>query len=60
MISVLNPSRRPPSGTFPDPRLELSEVRPIAWRFLGERVAPLQVLGGVFGVASVAAFALGA
>jgi len=32
----------------------------IAWRFLGERVAPLQVLGGVFGVASVAAFALGA
>ncbi|MDG2905063.1 MAG: hypothetical protein P6D50_00975 [Acidimicrobiales bacterium] len=32
----------------------------IAWRFLGERVAPLQVLGGVFGVASVVAFALGA
>ena len=32
----------------------------IAWRFLGERVAPLQVLGGVFGVASVGAFALGA
>ena len=31
----------------------------IAWRFLGERVAPLQVLGGVFGVASVVAFALG-
>ena len=30
----------------------------IAWRFLGERVAPLQVLGGVFGVASVVAFAL--
>ena len=32
----------------------------IAWRFLGERVAPLQVLGGAFGVASVVAFALGA
>ena len=32
----------------------------IAWRFLGERVAPLQVLGGVLGVASVVAFALGA
>jgi drug/metabolite transporter (DMT)-like permease len=32
----------------------------IAWRFLGERVAPLQVLGGVFGVSSVVAFALGA
>ena len=32
----------------------------MAWRFLGERVAPLQVLGGVFGVASVVAFALGA
>ena len=32
----------------------------IAWRFLGERVAPLQVVGGVFGVASVVAFALGA
>ena len=32
----------------------------IAWRCLGERVAPLQVLGGVFGVASVVAFALGA
>jgi len=32
----------------------------IAWRFLGERVAPLQVLGGVFGVASVVAFAIGA
>ena len=32
----------------------------IAWRFFGERVAPLQVLGGVFGVASVVAFALGA
>ena len=32
----------------------------IAWRFLGERVAPLQVLGGVFGVVSVVAFALGA
>ena len=31
----------------------------IAWRFLGERVAPLQVLGGAFGVASVVAFALG-
>jgi len=32
----------------------------IAWRFLGERVAPLQVLGGGLGVASVVAFALGA
>ena len=32
----------------------------IAWRFLGERVAPRQVLGGVFGVASGVAFALGA
>ena len=32
----------------------------VAWRFLGERVAPLQVLGGVFGVVSVVAFALGA
>ena len=31
-----------------------------AWRFLGERGAPLQVLGGVLGVASVVAFALGA
>ena len=32
----------------------------IAWWFLGEKVAPLQILGGAFGVASVAAFALGA
>ena len=32
----------------------------IAWRFLGERVSPLKVLGGAFGVASVVAFALGA
>jgi len=32
----------------------------IAWRFLGEKVAPLQVLGGAFGVAAVVAFALGA
>ena len=31
----------------------------IAWRFLGERVAPLQTLGGAFGVASVVAFTLG-
>jgi len=31
----------------------------IAWRFLGERVAPLQALGGAFGVASVVAFTLG-
>ena len=31
----------------------------IAWRFLGERVAPLQALGGAFGMASVVAFALG-
>lgn len=31
----------------------------IAWRFLQERLAPLQVIGGAFGVATVVLFALG-
>ena len=30
----------------------------IAWRFLGERLYPLQAVGGVFGVAAILAFAI--
>ena len=31
----------------------------LAWRFLGERISRLQMVGGVFAVSAVAAFALG-
>ena len=31
----------------------------VAWRFLDEKVVPLQLLGGAFGVASVVSFSLG-